>query len=59
MDSIRKDVGEKYGKQFYLSGFDVYLDSTKVENGKHTIYIYAHSPVFGWDYKALDIDIKN
>ena len=56
---IRKNVSEKYGKQFYLSGFDVYLDSTKVENGKHTIYIYAHSPVFGWDYKTLIINIEN
>ena len=52
-------MGEKYGKQFYLSGFDVYLDSTKVENGMHTIYIYAHSPVFGWDYKTLTVNIEN
>ena len=59
LNIMRKDVCEKYGKQFYLSGFDVYLDSTKVENGKHTIYIYVHSPVFGWDYKTLIINIEN
>ncbi|MHB1274927.1 MAG: DUF4214 domain-containing protein [Candidatus Humimicrobiaceae bacterium] len=56
---FRIDVGDRYGKQFYLSGFDVYLDSTKVENGKHELYIYAHSPVFGWDYEILSFEIKN
>ena len=59
LDIMRKDVGEKYRAQFYLSGFDVYLDSTNVENGKHAIYVYAHSPVFGWDYKEVDFFIEN
>ena len=56
---LRKNMGDEYGKQFYLSGFDVYLDSTKVENGKHKVYIYAHSPLFGWDYETLSFEIKN
>ncbi|MHB8278408.1 MAG: DUF4214 domain-containing protein [Candidatus Humimicrobiaceae bacterium] len=56
LDIIRKNVGEKYGKQFYLSGFNFQIDSTKYKNGKHTIYVYAHSPVFGWDYKTLIIN---
>ena len=56
---MRKDVGEKYGKQFYLSGFSFQFDSTKYKNGNHTIYIYAHSPIFGWDYKTLVINIEN
>ncbi|MBC8389011.1 MAG: DUF4214 domain-containing protein [Actinobacteria bacterium] len=56
---FRIDVGDRYGKQFYLSGFDVYLDSTKVENGKYELYIYAHSPIFGWDYEILSFEIKN
>ena len=55
----QEDVVEKYGKQFYLSGFNFQLDTTKYKNGKHTIYIYAQSPIFGWDYKTLDINIKN
>ena len=56
---FRKDVGDRYGKQFYLSGFDVCLYSTKVENGKYELYIYAHSPIFGWDYEILSFEIKN
>jgi len=59
LNIIRKDVGAKYGKQFYLSGFNFKFDSTKLINGKHSIYIYSHSPIFGWDYKTLEIDIKN
>jgi hypothetical protein len=56
---MRKDVGEKYGKQFYLSGFNFQFDSTGYKNGNHTIYIFAHSPIFGWDYKTLIINIEN
>lgn len=59
LDIIRKDVGEKYGVQFYLSGFEFSFDSTKFSNGEHTIYIYAHSPLLGWDYRTVDINIKN
>jgi len=59
LNIMRTDVGGKYGPQFCLSGFNVYLDSTKVENGKHTIYVYAHNPIFGWDYKTLIVNIKN
>jgi len=56
---MRKDVGEKYGNQFYLSGFSFKFDSTRYKNGKHSIYVYAHSPIFGWDYKSLNININN
>ncbi|MCL4385346.1 MAG: DUF4214 domain-containing protein [Cyanobacteria bacterium] len=59
LSSLRKDIGEKYGKQFALSGFDFEFDSLKFKNGKHTVYIYAHSPYFGWDFVKLDIKINN
>lgn len=59
LDIIRRDVGEKYGKQFYLSSFGFWFDSTKFSNGKHEVYIYAHSPIFGWDYTKLKIQIEN
>ena len=55
----RQDIGKKYGKQFYLSGFNFEFDSTKLPNGQHTLYFYAHSPVFGWDYKTVNVTIKN
>ena len=59
LDVIRKDVEEKYGKQFDLSGFSYRFDSTKFKNGKHTFYVYAHSPIFGWDYIKFGININN
>jgi len=59
LDIIKESVGEKYGKQFYLSGFNFKIDSTKYKNGLHTIYVYAHSPIFGWDFKKININIKN
>ena len=59
LDIITRDVGEKYGKQFCLSGFSFELDSKKFENGKHILYIYARSPVFGWDYEKINIVINN
>ena len=59
LDIIRKDIGEKYGKQFYLSGFSFEFDSTAFPNGEHTLYIYAHSPVFGWDYQMVNLIIDN
>jgi hypothetical protein len=56
---FRKEVGDKYGKQFYLSGFDVNFDSTKFKNGDYELYIYARSPLFGWDFKKVNICINN
>ena len=51
LDLVRKDVGDKYGKQFYLSGFSFIFNSTKFKNGEHNLYVYACSPIFGWDFK--------
>ena len=56
---IIKDSGEKYDKQFCLSGFIFEFDSTAFPNGEHTLYIYAHSPVFGWDYVKINLIINN
>ncbi|MCL4386582.1 MAG: DUF4214 domain-containing protein [Cyanobacteria bacterium] len=55
----RKEIGDKYGKQFYLSGFDISFNSSKFKNGKYDLYIYAHSPIYGWDFKKVNINIKN
>ncbi|GAH03148.1 unnamed protein product, partial [marine sediment metagenome] len=59
LDVIRRDVGEKYGGQFTLSGFSFEFDSTRFKNGKYSLYIYAHSPDFGWSYEVIDINIDN
>jgi hypothetical protein len=59
LDLVRKDVGDKYGKQFFLSGFSFIFDSTKFKNGEHNLYVYAHSTIFGWDHKKVDFFIEN
>ncbi|MBM3713656.1 MAG: DUF4214 domain-containing protein [Actinobacteria bacterium] len=59
LNILRKDAGNKYGEQFYLSGFNVDFDSTKLKNGNYKLYVYAHSPVFGWDYKEVNFFIEN
>jgi len=56
---VRKEIGDKYGKQFYLSGFSFIFDSTKFKNGEHSLYAYARSPVFGWDYAKINLTIDN
>ena len=55
----RKQIGDKYGKQFYLSGFDISFDSSKLKNGEYELHVYAHSPIYGWDFKKISISINN
>ena len=59
LDLVRRDVGDKHGKQFYLSGFSFVFNSTKFKNGEHNLYVYAHSPIFGWDYVKINLIINN
>lgn len=59
LDVIKKDDGIKYGKQFLLSGFSFEFDSTAFPNGEHAFYVYAHNPVFGWDYFKINLIINN
>jgi len=59
LNIMKKDVGAKYGEQFYFSGFNISFDSTIQKNGAHKLYIYVHSPVFGWGYKEVNFFIEN
>ena len=59
LSEVRNDVSEVYGKQFFLSGFEIEFNSKKVKNGDHSLYIYAHSPIFGWDYKIINMYVEN
>jgi len=59
LSEVRNDVSEVYGKQFFLSGFEIEFNSKKVKSGDHLLYIYAHSPIFGWDYKIINIYVEN
>lgn len=55
----RIELGEIYGEQFNHCGFRLFIDSREFENGKHTIYIYAHNKYFGWDFICIDINVEN
>jgi len=55
----REDIGNSYGEQFNNSGFNFKFNSSMFDNGKHTIYVYAHNPYFGWNYVSFDIYIDN
>ncbi len=54
-----ENVAESYGEQFEMSGFNFLLDSREFVNGMHPLYIYAHSPEFGWDFVTAEMNIKN
>jgi len=54
-----EDISERYGEQFKMSSFNFLFNSTEFKNGKHILYFYAHSPVFGWDYIMIEINIEN
>ena len=56
---FRKELGEMYGEQFNNCGFRLFIDSQEFENGIHTIYVYAHSSYFGWDFVDFNININN
>jgi len=54
-----EDLAEVFGRQFIMGGFIFEFDSLEFENGKHTIYVYAHNPYFGWDSRNFEIYIDN
>ena len=59
LSEARNDMVRIYGIQFLFSGFEIEFNSEKVKDGDHSIYIYAHSPIFGWDYEIVDIYASN
>ena len=56
---LMEDLAEVFGRQFIMGGFIFEFDSLEFENGKHTIYVYAHNQYFGWDSRSFEIYIDN
>jgi len=54
-----ENVAKNYGEQFEMSGFNFLFYTGEFKDGIHILYIYAHSPEFGWDYAAEEINVKN
>ncbi|GAH23857.1 unnamed protein product, partial [marine sediment metagenome] len=53
----RPDVASSFGKSNFTNcGFKLNVNSSKLTDGKHTIYIYAYNPNIGWKYITVTIN---
>ena len=53
----RSDVASNFGKaNFTNCGFKLIVNSSKLTNGKHTLYVYAYNPNLGWKYVTVAIN---
>ena len=53
----RSDVASSFGKSNFTNcGFKLNVNSSKLTDGKHTIYIYAYNPNIGWKYATVTIN---
>ncbi len=53
----RPDVASNFGKaNFTNCGFKLIVNSSKLTNGKHTLYVYAYNPNLGWKYVTVTIN---
>jgi len=53
----RPDVASNFGKaNFTNCGFKLIVNSSKLTNGKHTLYVYAYNPNLGWKYVTVAIN---
>ncbi|MCL4386580.1 MAG: N-acetylmuramoyl-L-alanine amidase [Actinobacteria bacterium] len=56
----RPDVAAAFGNGNITScGFKIKVDSSRLTQGQHTIYIYANNPEIGWKYATLTINITS
>lgn len=55
----REDVQKIHGDKYKDSGFYFEANSRLLDNGLNKIYVYAKSNYFGWNYKILNIIVKN
>ena len=40
-------------------GFNIKVDSSRLTQGQHTIYIYANNPEIGWKYVTLKVNVTS
>ena len=53
----RPDVASNFGKVNLTNcGFTLNVNSSKLTNGKHTLYVYAYNPNLGWKYVTVTIN---
>lgn len=55
----REDIAEKYGEKYKDAGYYIEINSKRLENGFHDIYVYVHSNYFGWKYDVTEVFVNN
>jgi len=56
----RPDVATYFGKENYTnSGYSLDIDTTKLTNGQHILYVYAYNVDIGWKYTTVKINVAN
>ena len=56
----RPDVATYFGKENYTnSGYSLGIDTTKLTNGQHILYVYAYNPDLGWKYMTRKVNVSN
>jgi len=55
----REDIAQEYGEKYKDAGYSIIINSRRFENGLKSIFVYAHSNYFGWDYAEVEIYVDN
>lgn len=56
----RPDVAEAFGRAgFNNSGFNLQINSAKMSDGQHQLYIYAYNNYLGWQYATVKVNVAN
>lgn len=56
----RPDVADAFGRSgFKNSGFSLNIDSTRMKDGSHTLYVYAYNTYLGWKYATVNVNVAN
>lgn len=55
----REDIAEKYGEKYKDAGYYTEINSKRLKNGLHDIYVYVHSNHFGWKCNVVEILVNN
>lgn len=53
LNKERSDLVEVFGSQFINSGYLYEADLGKIEKGRHTIFVFAHSVYSGWESESV------
>ena len=53
---VNNIISNSVGEQFKNCGFNGDIKIENISSGSHRLYVYAHSNLFGWIYKEINIE---